>query len=135
MLFAFIQLIDRAGSRRRCIGLRSVRRGLGVWVTLLASLLGFSNAATLPSGNGLAAQYPGDAGIERDPQVVQVESFEQADVSALVAGWENVGGKRDFSLSSDVPSGSAGKQSLLMERQSGPGGSLYRRLRNPKGGF
>lgn len=108
--------------------------------TLKALLLFFSTlqltaAESLPSGSGLAAKYPGDAGIERDARVVQVEQFEQADIAALAAQWESVGAKDTMSLTADVPPGSAGKQSLLMDRSKGPGGSLYRRLKNAEGSF
>lgn len=92
-------------------------------------------AATLPSGPGLAAKYPGDVGIERDPRVVQVEQFEQQDIAMLARQWESVSAKGDMSFAADMPPGSSGKQSLLMDRQSGSGGSLYRRLKNGKGGF
>jgi len=92
-------------------------------------------AETLPSGPGLAAKYPGDTGIEKDSRVVQVEKFEQADIATLAKQWESLGAKGEMSFTADVPPGSSGKQSLLMDRQSGPGGSLYRRLKNSKGGF
>jgi len=103
----------------------------------LLSALPLPAADPLPSGPGLAARYPGDSGIEKDPRVLQVESFEQADVAALAAQWETVSAKDCMSFTADVPAGSAGKQSLLMDRQKGSGGSLYRRLKNPKakGGF
>ncbi|MEO8352760.1 MAG: hypothetical protein ABI680_13575 [Chthoniobacteraceae bacterium] len=92
-------------------------------------------ADSLPSGSGLAAQYPGDVGLERDPRVVQVENFEEADVATLAGQWEAVMAQGDMSFTADVPPGSAGRQSLLMDRQSGSGGSLYRRLKNAAGGF
>ena len=40
-----------------------------------------------------------------------------------------------MSLSNDRPTGSAGKQSLLIDRKKGAAGQLYRRLKNPKGGW
>ena len=92
-------------------------------------------ADPLPSGDGLAAKYPGDTGIERDARVVLVEKFEQADIATLAAQWESVGAKSSMFFTADVPPGSAGRQSLLMDREKGPGGSLYRRLKNKAGGF
>ncbi len=92
-------------------------------------------ADSFPSGPGLAAKYPGDAGIGKDPRVVQVEDFEQADVATLAAEWESVKATEEMSLTDDIPAGSGGRQSLLMDRRSGPGGALYRRLRNGEGGF
>ena len=48
---------------------------------------------TIPEGNaGLAAKYAGDVGIERDPDVVFVESFEDS-VDEICRHWESVAGK------------------------------------------
>ena len=88
---------------------------------LLLSTVPLLAAGPLPSGAGLAAKYPGDAGIERDARVVQVEKFEQADIATLAAQWESVRAKDSMSFTADVPPGSAGRQSLLMDRQKGPG--------------
>jgi hypothetical protein len=46
----------------------------------------------LPEGDtGLAARYPGDVGLARDPAVVFAEDFEdQADAASLRARWDNV---------------------------------------------
>ncbi|NUQ61636.1 MAG: hypothetical protein HUU20_04055 [Pirellulales bacterium] len=41
---------------------------------------------TLPEGNtGIAARYPGDVGMEKDPDVVFVESFEESTRSGSTA--------------------------------------------------
>lgn len=103
----------------------------GLLISAPFALLG----APLPSGPGLAAKYPGDLGIGKDPKVVQFESFEQGAMNQLVSGWEAVKSEKDFSFSKDRPQNSSGQKSLLMERHSGPGGSLYRRIRNSDGGF
>jgi hypothetical protein len=43
---------------------------------------------TLPQGNnGIAARYPGDEGIEKDPAVVFHDDFESGDLSKWVPGW------------------------------------------------
>jgi hypothetical protein len=107
----------------------------GLWLVAGALANPALSADSLPSGPGFASKYPGDAGIENDPHVIQVEKFEQAEIATLVGQWESVGAKDSMSFSPDVPAGSSGRQSLLMDRQSGPGGSLYRRLKNTKGGF
>src|SRR5436190_5064221 len=99
---------------------------------LLLSAVPLLAADPLPSGAGLAAKYPGDVGIEKDSSVIQVEKFEQPGIAALAAQWETVSAKETMSFTADVPAGSAGKQSLLMDRQKGSGGSLYRRLKNAK---
>jgi hypothetical protein len=85
---------------------------------------------------GLAAKYPGDAGIEKDPDVVFAENFEGT-VDEICGKWENVAGKDIMSKSDEVPPGSGGKQSLLLTRVAGntEGGNLYRRLKNDKGGY
>jgi len=84
-------------------------------------------------GAGLAAKYPGDSGIEKDPTVIFVESFEEPSLDAMTRRWENVSHPEIMSLAADVPPGSSGKQSLLMAHVGGTGngGHLYRRL--PKG--
>ena len=96
---------------------------------------------TIPEGNaGLAAKYPGDMGIERDPDVVFVESFEDP-VDEICRHWESAAGKPIMSKSHEVPPGSGGKQSLLLTRVAGgsdgymDGGNLYRRVKNKQGGF
>jgi hypothetical protein len=95
----------------------------------------------ISEGNtGLAAKYPGDVGIEKDLDVVFVESFE-GPVDEICRHWESAAGKPIMSKSNEVPPGSGGKQSLLLTRVAGgtegymDGGNLYCRLKNEKGGF
>ena len=95
----------------------------------------------IPEGNaGIAARYPGDVGIEKDPDVVFVESF-QGSVDEICRHWETVSGRSILSKSKDVPPGSGGKESLLLTRVAGgtqgylDGGNFYRRLKNEQGGF
>jgi hypothetical protein len=85
--------------------------------------------------NGIASRYPHDQGIERDPKVVFAENFEEKSLDELWGRWDTVGDKPGQTFSSDVPAGSSGKQSLIMERQKGPGAQLYRRLKNKNGGW
>jgi len=94
----------------------------------------------IPEGStGIAARYPGDAGIEKDPDVLFVESFEGS-VDEICGHWEAAAGKPIMSKSGDVPPGSGGKESLLLTRVAGgaggykDGGNLYRRLGDGKGG-
>jgi hypothetical protein len=86
-------------------------------------------------GPGIATGHPGDAGIEADPRVVFVENFEEDSRETLWKRWETVSDRGGQSFSSEVPAGSAGKQSLVMERTKGSGAQLYRRLRNKEGGW
>jgi len=86
-------------------------------------------SASLPQGhNGIAARYVGDVGIERDPQVIFVEMFEQPTLSALWERWESVAGEQTMSYDDETPGHSHGSQSLLIDRIEGRAGSLYRRL-------
>ncbi len=96
--------------------------------------------ASLPEGNtGIAAKYPGDVGIENDPDVVFAATFEGS-VDDICSRWESVAGKSLMSKSTDVPPGSGGKESLLLTRVAGAtdypgGGAFYRRLKNEEGGY
>ena len=87
--------------------------------------------ALLPEGRlGLAAKYPGDKGIEGDPNVIFVENFAESSLEAVLKRWDSVQSKDIMSFSPDVPPGSAGRQSLLLVHKGGQGtgGHLYRRL-------
>lgn len=78
----------------------------------------------------IASRYPGDKGIETDDRVLFAEDFEAGDVESIGRRWELVRNPEVMSLSDDVPTGSSGKQALLMTQraESGTGGDLYRRL-------
>jgi hypothetical protein len=110
---------------------------------LLASLVTVEPVPTpeISEGHtGIAARYPGDVGIENDPDVVFVESFEGS-VDEICRRWESVGGKPILSKSDEAVPGGGGKQSLLLTRVAGgtegymDGGNFYRRIRNGQGGF
>jgi hypothetical protein len=96
--------------------------------------------AILEGNVGIAAKYPGDVGIENDPDVIFAESFEGS-VDEICSHWESVSGKQIMSKSDDIVPGSGGNQSLLLTRVAGgtegymDGGSLYRRLNNATGGY
>ena len=91
-------------------------------------------AAPFPE-KGIASRYPGDREIEKDSSVVFVENFEEPSLEELWKRWETVGDKPGQSFSAEIPSGSSGKQSLVTERQRGPGAQLFRRLKNKSGGW
>ena len=100
---------------------------------LLLGLLAGTAAAQAdePQGdNGIAARYPGDRGIGKDPDVVFAEDFEQGSLQALFDSWEDVKARETLSFSAEAPPGSAGRQSLLITHRGGEGtgGHLYRRL-------
>lgn len=81
---------------------------------------------------GIASRYANDRGIANDGAVVFVEDFEAANLDLIGSRWETVRDAEVMSLSSDVPQGSAGKQSLLISQlaEKGTGADLYRRLGN-----
>lgn len=80
--------------------------------------------------SGIAAKCPGDVGIEKDPDVIFVENFEESSFDDMRNRWEDVSGVEIMSFSDDLPPGSGGKRSLLMTHVGGKGngGHLYRRL-------
>ncbi|MGQ9523237.1 MAG: hypothetical protein ACUVTZ_00215 [Armatimonadota bacterium] len=113
------------------------------FVLVLAGVLVFSMWAVhdisadrprsaLPDGFGLSARYPGDRGIDKDPNVLFTEDFEVESLSALARRWSDVSNKdgKVLSLSGDVPPSSGGRRSLQMTATLGEntGGHLYARL-------
>jgi hypothetical protein len=70
---------------------------------------------------GIAAQYPGDEGIEKDPRVLFVEDFETGTVRETGSRWGEVSKADNMDLSPDVPSGSPGVRSLHIAKN----GHLY----------
>src|SRR6188474_2402577 len=107
----------------------SVRRDHFMRSLLVALFLGGMTAVlaaprvSFPA-EGIAARYPGDRGITNDERVVFVEDFEEESLETLWKRWDTVGDRPGQSFSSDVPVGSAGKHSLVMEREKGPGAQL-----------
>ena len=92
-----------------------------------------ANAAngTLPEGRtGISVRYPGDRRMEKDANVVFVESFDAGSVATISKRWESAKSTSIMSLSSDVPAGSGDAKSLLIKHVggNGDGGHLYRRL-------
>jgi len=102
--------------------------------TILCALLVLSPAekrlsAATTGDDGIAARYPGDAGIARDPDVVFAEDFESGTIEEIGRRWGEISnrGGRVASLVADVPPGSAGKRALQMEAHvpEDTGGHLY----------
>lgn len=63
-------------------------------------------------GKGLAAQYPGDEGLERDPRVLFVEDFETGSVAEIGQRWGNIRLPENISLSDERHAASPGVRSL-----------------------
>lgn len=78
--------------------------------------------------NGIATEYPGDAGIEKHPAVVFVENFNEQTITAVTKRWTSIQNPEILSLSSDTPTAGSDDRSLLMTHVGGQGtGShLYR---------
>jgi hypothetical protein len=77
----------------------------------------------------IAAAFPHDLRIESSPDVLFVESFEEATLSELRANWTD--SRLNFStFSTDVPAGSPkGSHSIALERVGPQGGDhLYKRI-------
>lgn len=78
---------------------------------------------------GLAADYPGDKGIAKDPAVIFADSFETGSVEEIGQRWGLISNKdgKCVAISSDVPAGAAGTRSLQMMQTMGQnsGGYLY----------
>jgi hypothetical protein len=109
-------------------------KSVAVLVVMLLAFAALAAPSPFPK-EGIAARYPGDAGIERDSNVVFVENFESESIDALCKRWDTAGDRPGMSFSDDVPAGSGGKHSLIMNRTKGPGAQLFRRLKNKSGGW
>jgi len=107
-----------------------------VWVWVLGTLAavaggdpdGKENRAgrnELPSGSGLAAQFPGDAGLKGNEHVIFADDFESGN---LGDGWDETGNKDGKVLRFAAPEGDAplGKRCLRVEAHLGQdmGGGL-----------
>ncbi|MBM4017825.1 MAG: hypothetical protein FJ288_05765 [Planctomycetes bacterium] len=87
--------------------------------------------ARLPEGAaGIAAKFPGDAAIDKDPRVLLHEDFESGALDKI--RWSEISNKAEaLSFSDDVPAASAGRKSLLVTARLGAntGGHLFRRFK------
>lgn len=82
---------------------------------------------------GLSEKYPGDRGIERDPEVVFTENFEAGSLQAVGERWSEMRNDQGIALalSKDVPASAVGKQSLEVTATRGKntGGHLFKVLK------
>lgn len=95
----------------------------GLWLALCP-------AQTAPAQRaGIAANYPGDTGIAKDPNVIFADSFETGTVADIGKRWGLIDPPdgRTLALSDDAPAGTAGKRSLQVTQTMGEnaGGYLY----------
>ena len=83
------------------------------------------------AGAGIAAKYPGDRGIERDPHVLFAEDFATGSLNEVIKRWtDGSSDKAILALRDDAPAGSSSKRSLQVTATFGKntGGFLYKRL-------
>ena len=89
------------------------------------SRVNLAGQSELPSGNGLAATYPGDAGLKGNPNVIFADDFESGN---LGDGWDETGNKNGKVLEWASPGtdGRFGKRCLRVEAHLGKdtGGGL-----------
>src|SRR5437870_5396972 len=87
-----------------------------MWVGLLLTVCAQERIAKLRSmeenSDGLAAEYPGDKGLERDGHVLFAENFESGSIGEIGKRWGNIHDPQNMDLSADVSRDSAGKRSL-----------------------
>jgi len=84
------------------------------WRPLAADAAQPQERSAAAGRTGLATQYPGDAGIDRDPAVLVAENFEKGTIRDLGRRWQEVSDKDGavLAFSDDVADSSSGKRSL-----------------------
>lgn len=91
---------------------------------VLLGLVACSDAPASPADNeewtDLASRYPGDVGIEADPDVYFVETAEVADLATLAGHWGGVSASGSVALDAAVPPGSPGGKSIRLTTTAGP---------------
>jgi hypothetical protein len=89
------------------------------------SRVNLADKGELPSGSGLAAKFPGDAGLKTNAQVIFADDFESGN---LGDGWDETGNKNGKVLSFASPGAEArlGKRCVRVEAHLGQdtGGGL-----------
>jgi len=82
-----------------------------------------------PPSSDIAAKYPGDLGIEKDPDVVFAENFEEGSVGNVTKRYDDFKNASGMALVPDVPKGSAGKASMKLTAGGGTSATdLYKKL-------
>jgi hypothetical protein len=78
----------------------------------------FASKAELPGGNGVAAAFPGDVGLETSPEVIFADDFESGQ---LGQGWDEIGNKNRnvLSFAPSDPAIGLGKRCIRVEAHLG----------------
>jgi hypothetical protein len=89
---------------------------MAVYLLLAMSLSDGAEVALLPEGNvGLAARYPGDAGIEKDPTVAFHADFEDCRTAAdLSQQWDVMYNGEHITITEDSANVHSGRRALEM---------------------
>jgi hypothetical protein len=107
----------------------AVVTGLALAVFAQAQQKAGADTSALPEGPGIAAKYPGDAGIDKDQAVLFAENFENGTVADIGERWGHINNKggKPMLLDADVPAGTVGTRSLQVTATLGQdnGGDLY----------
>ena len=108
----------------------AIAAGAAIVVTSRGGLV-VDGSSAQPPAQGIAALYPGDAGIETHPDVVFVEKFEENTLTDLFTRWTDILNGPKMVFDADVPLGSSGMRSLNIPWVGGGvnnGGHLYKQL-------
>lgn len=88
---------------------------------LLSACGGEQTNESEPAVLSLAEKYPGDVGMESDPDVYFVENAEHGSLAELLARWGGSSASGSVSLDATaVPPGSRGAQSIRLTTTAGP---------------
>lgn len=94
--------------------------GTGGTSSGVSSATGGASGGGGATAQGLASKYPGDVGIENDPDVVWTENFEEGSATAMLARYDDKK-PSGVALDSDVPAKSRGLASgMLTASGAGP---------------
>lgn len=122
--------MDVCEAPQRNRGAKSSCHRLGPWqdalvatITFVMQLISFALCG-VAYAEGIAAQYPGDVGLERDSAVILFENFDRASIGDLAAVWTLTMNQNGMALVSDVPAGIEGGSALEQFQSSG----LYQEL-------
>jgi hypothetical protein len=92
------------------------RLTIGFCVAMILAAAAAMAAERAPEGAGLAAKYPGDQGIAKDPAVIFADDFESGDL----ARWDDKSGS--ITVTDEKPHGGAKCAAAPMERGKNHGG-------------
>ena len=99
-------------------------------------LCGLARAEPLPQGNtGIAAKYPGDAGIGSDPAVIFADDFEAySSPTGLTSRWDQAWNNANMRIASESGNFFGGSKALEMTipKQSGEAGNVAVKNVSPK---